>query len=220
MREAADGLARGALDLDQLAQACLGDLRDVLGEPAAHPAATEWIESPSRVTIGPPLPLPTDLSRLGQEYTFLEEAARVRAGRARPGVAVLLTEWLLECEDPPDALLASNPHLALLYLIAADIGSQADLLGRGAAGWTLDGAPLVAALDDRLRALGYEVWDERYAGNAAALGALGQRLVEHGLRAGILRTGGMGGLLDAPDSRWYFKAIELLAVAPVGRSMR
>lgn len=219
VRSGADDLARGALDLEELGQACLSELREV-GEPAAHPAAAESAgSSPSRVTIGPPLPLPSDLPRLGVEYHFLDEAMRVRARREAPGVAVLLTDWLARQEGGAETLLALNPHLALLYLAAADTGAQAELLGRGPAGWTLDGEPLVTELDARLRALGYEVWDERYADHEPALHALGEALVEQGLRSGVLRTG-RDAPLDAPDSRWYFKAVELLAVASVRRGAR
>jgi hypothetical protein len=219
VRSGADGVARGALDLEELGQACLSELRDHVGEPATHPAATEAAGSSSQVIIGPPLPLPSDLPRLGLEYHFLDEAMRVRARREAPGVAALLTNWLTQQEGSAETLLALSPHLALLYLVAADTGAQAELLGRGPVGWTLDGVPLVTALDARLRGLGYEVWDERYADNAQELRALGEALVEQGLRTGVLRTG-RDAPLDAPDSRWYFKAIDLLAVMPAGRNVR
>lgn len=221
MQTGADGMERAYVNLDELALRCGYELSGEIGELVGHSAADEMPQVASSVTIGSPAPLASDLGRAGAGYRFLDEAVRVSRGSGRPGIAVLLTDWLLEHEAPPRDLLAINPHLALLYLIAADVGAHAELLSRHDSGWYLQGAPLISALDDRLRRLGYEVWDERYRDREELVAALGLRLVEQGLRSGVLEPGdGSASPLEAPSSYGYYDASELLTVEPAGRPTR
>lgn len=217
----ADGVERASVNLDDLALRCSYELTGHIGEFVSHSAADDMTQVASSVTIGPLAPLASDLQRRDVSYHFLNEAVHVSRGATRPGIAVLLTDWLLERKATPRDLLAIHPHLSLLYLIAADIGAQAELLSRADSGWYLEGQPLVTALDKRLRRLGYEVWDERYRDRSDLLAGLGTRLVEQGLRAGVLQPGdGNGLLLEAPSSFGYYDASELLSVEPAGRPAR
>ncbi|WIG57804.1 MAG: hypothetical protein OJF49_000549 [Ktedonobacterales bacterium] len=216
-----DGNARGAIEIEDLAERLAAAATEAAGEFATTAIADEMPLTASSLVIGPPLPLASDLPLLGRAYRFLDEALRVKARAASPGVATLLAASLTAEQGQPDALLAAHPHLALLYLIATDVGSQAELLARRANGWLLDGRPLALALDDRLLALGYEVWDEGYAGNADETRRLGERLVEQGLRVGLLCEGDGGAAsLGTRDSRWYYAAYDLLSIIPAGRSAR
>jgi len=221
MRTGIGGMERAYVNLDDLAQRCGYELSGQIGEYVGHAAADEMPQATSSVTIGLPIPLASDLQRHGVRYRFLDEAMRVARRAAQPDIAVLLSDWLLEREAPPRDLLAVHPHLSLLYLIAADAGGQADLLSRRDAGWYLNGRPLVTALDERLRRLGYEVWDERYRGRNELLTSLGARLVEQGMRAGVLQPGdGSAAPLEAPSSYGYYDAAELLTIEPAGRTSR
>ncbi|MGH2516948.1 MAG: hypothetical protein ACRDHP_14950 [Ktedonobacterales bacterium] len=221
MQTGAGGMERAYVNLDDLAQRCSYELSGQIGEFVGHSAADEMPQVTSSVTIGLPIPLASDLQRHGVYYRFLDEAVRVGGCAARPGIAVLLTNWLLEREAPPRDLLAIHPHLSLLYLIAADAGVQAELLSRRDSGWYLDGRPLVTALDERLRRLGYEVWDERYRDRDELVASLGARLVEQGMRAGVLQPGDGGTApLEAPSAYGYYDAAELLTAEPAGRPTR
>lgn len=221
MWKGAGGLERAHVNLDDLALRCSLELSGEIGEFVGHAAVEEMLQVASSVTIGLPIPLASDLQRHGVRYRFLDEAMHVTRGADRPGIAVLLSDWLLEREAPPRDLLAIHPHLSLLYLIAADVGAQADLLARRESGWYLDGRPLVAALDERLRRLGYEVWDERYRDRDELMAGLGVRLVEQGMRGGVLEPGDGGTApLEAPSAYGYYDASELLTVEPAGRPAR
>ncbi len=217
----ADEQSHGQVTFEELAQMFSQHLRNGLGEFAGHSAAEEMQPIASTLTFGGSLPLASDLPRLGRSYRFLEEAIEAQQRQKAPSIAVLLSPWLLEQQSAPERLLAIHPHLALLYLIVADIGAQAELLERREAQWCLEGKPLVLALDGRLRALGYEVWDEGYAGRDDVIRAYGQSLVEQGLRCGVLEPGEAGSAsLEAPSSYGYYEASVLLVPATTGGSMR
>jgi hypothetical protein len=86
--------------------------------------------------------------------------------------------------------LGANAHLALLTVLASDLGGLAEHLHRGDTGWELSAEPLVIGLDRALRALGYDIWDEHYRDDPEALDALGNALVALGERLGLLRSEG------------------------------
>src|SRR5579883_26857 len=221
IRVGIDGQSRGQIALEELAQTFGQHLTNGFGEFSGHSAADEMQPLPSTLTIGGSLPLASDLSRMGRSYHFLEEAVEVQQRQATPGVAVLISPWLLEQQAEPERLLAIHPHLALLYLIAADTGAQADLLKRREERWYLEGKPLILALDERLRALGYEVWDEGYVGRDDVIHSFGHSLVEQGLRCGVLEHGEAGSApLEAPSSYGYYEASVLLVPGTTGGSVR
>ncbi|MGH2501115.1 MAG: hypothetical protein ACRDID_01230 [Ktedonobacterales bacterium] len=127
----------------------------------------------------------------------------------------------MERRGAPTDELAINPHLALLYLIVADMGDQIASVTRRNAGWYLADIPLAPALDAHLRGLGYAVWDAGYRGDEQRTHALGAALVEQGLRIGALTASDDPAFpLEAPSAYGYYEAVDLLAVAPAGRSAR
>ena len=81
-----------------------------------------------------------------------------------------------------DALrhLAANAHLALLVLLAGDLGDHADRLDHRGGDWRLAGEPLLLRLDGVLRSLGYDVWDDVYRDNSTVQAALAEELVALG----------------------------------------
>lgn len=221
IRVGISGQSRGQIALEELAQIFSQHLTYGLGEFSGHSAADEMQPIPSTLTIGGSLPLASDLSHMGRLYRFFDEAIEAQQRQTVPGVAVLLSLWLLEQQAEPERLLTIHPHLALLYLIAADTGAQAELLKRREERWYLEGKPLILALDDRLRALGYEVWDEGYVGRDEVIHSFGQSLVEQGLRCGVLEHGEAGpASLEAPSSYGYYEASVLLVPATTGGSVR
>lgn len=216
----ADGQARGGVALEDLARAFTHSLTDGIGEFVGHSAADAMEPVASSLTIGGPLPLASDLPRVGRPYRFLDEAVQARERRTRPGVAVLLSRWLLEQDAAQESLLAIHPHLALLYVIAADAGGLADLLARSQGGWYLAGEPLVTALDARLRGLGYDVWDEGYQGQRETIHELGRLLVEQGWRCRVLDPAPAEATsLSAPTSYGYYDAMNLLTAPTTSRSV-
>jgi hypothetical protein len=209
-----DGQERGDLPLEDLALQLSQEWTDRIGELTGHGAADAMFPTHSTITVGPPLPLATDLARTQPPYQFFAEALRARGQRGTPpGVAILLSPWLLQQQGAPEQQIALNAHLALLYLIAADDGGHAERLRQADSGWWLDGRPLVAALDARLRALGYEVWDEGYRTAEEQQRELGHSLVEEGQRAGVFRASGTPSApLEAPSGYGYYEAQALLAI--------
>lgn len=217
----ADGQSRGQVPFEELAQMLSQRLTNGVGEFSGHSAVEEMQPVASTLTIGGSLPLASDLLRQGRSYRFLDEAIEAQQRQTASSIAVLLSSWLLEQQSAPESLLAIHPHLALLYLIVADTGAQAELLAQRDKRWYLEGRPLVLALDDRLRALGYEVWDEGYTGRDDVIHAYGQSLVEQGLRCGVLEPGEAGSAsLEAPSSYGYYEASGLLTPAITGGSVR
>lgn len=222
LRTGLDGQERGEMAPAELASRWAEVASEGVGEFVNAAAAEEMTALDSTITVGAPLPLASDLPLLGREYRFLAEAIRGHDQRGwRGGVAALLSEWGTRQRDAPDDTLAVNPHLALLYLIAADTGERVSALKRLDAGWWLGDVPLVAALDDRLHGLGYEVWDEGYRTDESRMQALGFALVEQGLRVGVLKASGDPALpLDAPSAYGYYEAVDLLTVEPARRTAR
>lgn len=222
LRAGLDGEERGAVAPAELADRCAEVTLDGVGEFISAAAADEMTPVESTITVGAPLPLASDLPLLGREYRFLEDAVRGRGKHGwHGGVAVLLSDWLTQQRRAPAEELAVNPHLALLYLIAADMGDRVDVLKRHDTGWFLANTPLALALDERLRGLGYEVWDEGYRSDEQRTHALGAALVEQGLRVGALKTSSDPAFpLEAPTTYGYYAAADLLAVEPAGRTAR
>lgn len=216
-----DGQSRGNMALDELGQVFSQRMSNGPGEFSGHSAVDEMLPIPSTLTIGSSLPLASDLPRLDRSYRFFDEAVEVQQRQTTPSTAILLSLWLLRQQEVPELLLAIHPHLALLYLIVADTGTQAELLKWHEERWYLEGKPLILALDDRLRALGYEVWDEGYAGHDDLIHTFGQSLVEQGLRSGVLEPGEAGpASLEAPSSYGYYEASVLLVPPTTGGSVR
>ena len=92
------------------------------------------------------------------------------------------------------------------------------MLSRRDGDWYFAGTPLVQALDDRLRGLGFAVWDEAYADDEPRQHALGAALVEQGLSLGVLEASeNSAALLEAPASYGYYGAVELLEAQPLSR---
>lgn len=221
LREGMDGEMRGEVAPADLATRCAEARFDGLGEFASAHAADDVPLVESAIRIGPPLPLATDLPPLGRDYRFLTDAIHSHARGRRGQVAVLLSEWLTQQRQPPEEALNVNPHLSLLYLVAADSDHRADMLSRRGAGWYFANMPLVRALDDRLRGLGYDVWDEAYHDDELRMHALGAALVEQGLSVGALRhSDNPGAPLEAPATWGYYEAIDLLDVEPARRRRR
>ena len=222
LRVGLDDEARAEIAPGELGNRCAEATFAGVGEFVGAAAADEMLPVVSRIIVGAPLPLASDLSRLGQEYRFLGEAMRGHGVRGwRGGVAALLSPWSVQPQQPqraPVEELADNPHLALLYLIAADMGDRAPALKRRDSGWYLGEAPLVHALDARLRALSYAVWDEGYRADERRAQTLGVALVEQGLRLGVLTASSDPTFpLEAPSAYGYYEAIDLLNVTPARR---
>ena len=218
LREGVDGETRGAIAPADLAARCVEARFDGPGEFASAHAADDAPPVESRVVVGPLPPLASDPPLLGRDYRFFADATQAMA-RRRPGaVAALLSEWLTAQRREPQQAVNVNPHLALLYLIAADLDHRAEMLSRRDGDWYFAGTPLVQALDDRLRGLGFAVWDEAYADDEPRQHALGAALVEQGLSLGVLEASeNSAALLEAPASYGYYGAVELLEAQPLSR---
>lgn len=217
-----DGEVRGAIAPAELASRLDAAGYDGAGAFTSAAAADEIAAAESALLVGAPLPLASDLPLLGCDYRFLREAVAGRGARGwRGGVAALLSEWSVQQRRPPVDELAVNPHLALLYLIVADMDERTHAIRRHDMGWLVPDTPLATALDDRLRALGYEVWDEGYCADAQRMRALGDALVEQGLSVGVLTPSDDPAFpLGAPTRYGYYDAVELLAVEPTRRPER
>ena len=207
-----------------------GGLRPLTWPPAASRRASTALAS------SPPRPPPTRCPRSSRgwssgrrrrwrpichcwaaSYRFLDDATKAHARGRRGAVAALLSEWLTEQRWQPEEAVSVHPHLALLYLIAADLDQRANMLSRRSAGWYFADTPLVVALDDRLRGLGYDVWDEAYRDDESRLHALSVALVEQGLSLGVLRVGESPAPLEASAKYGYYEAVELLDAQSLSR---
>jgi DNA-directed RNA polymerase alpha subunit len=119
-------------------------------------------------------------------FAFLSHANRQLSGQTIEPIAICLSREVVKQDWDAKRALAANAHLALLTLIASDAGGLAERCSLGEHGHLLAGRPLIQALDDLLRGLGYTVWDEAYRQDAATQAALGRDLVALGERSGLL----------------------------------
>lgn len=119
-------------------------------------------------------------------FAFLSHANRQLSGQTIEPIAICLSREVVKQDWDAKRALAANAHLALLTLIASDACGLAERCSLGEHGYLLAGRPLIQALDDLLRGLGYTVWDEAYRQDAATQAALGRDLVALGERSGLL----------------------------------
>lgn len=123
-------------------------------------------------------------------FAFWRDADARAADPVRAPMGICLCEHLMQWPWDAPRHLAANAHLALLAVLASDLGGLAERIHHGDAGWELSGGPLVSGLDRALRGLGYDLWDEHYRDDLAALDALADALMTLGERLGLLHSEG------------------------------
>ncbi|MGH2517064.1 MAG: hypothetical protein ACRDHP_15550, partial [Ktedonobacterales bacterium] len=145
-------------------------------------------------------------------FAFLRHAdARGHSQSVDPVAVCLSRDLLTQTWDAPRHL-AANAHLALLVLLAGDLGDLADRIACGDAGWSIAGEPLLHRLDGVLRSLGYDVWDDLYRDTPALQTALAEELVALGVRLGMLETSGSRlEAVGSPASAVYYSGYDVLA---------
>src|SRR5579883_2395313 len=153
----------------------------------------------------------TSAEHAREPFAFLSHATRLISGQVVDPIAICLNRELLEQPWDAKQALAANAHLALLTLIAGDVGGLAEQCSISEHGYLLAGKPLIRALDNHLRGLGYIVWDEGYCQNVATQIALGQALVALGERSGLLTTTTRGiETLSTLATAVYYSAYDVL----------
>ncbi len=144
-------------------------------------------------------------------FAFLSHATRRISGQTVEPIAICLNRELLTQDWDAKHALAANAHLALLTLIASDAGGLAERCSLGAQGYLLAGKPLIQALDDLLRGLGYSVWDEGYRQDVAIRATLGQELVSLAEQLGLLTISTNGfESLSSLATEVYYSAYDVL----------